>query len=244
MSGQKKKRKEDVLPPVRSHRSGYQSAYLKPEPPPDVQYKSLSREYVNSILEQYRDEKLTPRQAQAKLGVGKTYFYKKISEFNDNSDSVIKIAEGDTNCFIAGSFKEEIIKDLEMRNLGAGGFEDGDAFLTYLKPYIRRTWKMNGIKDADSRDIRVSKSWINDMMSVYLPAKMSRADRQNRARLLKRLKVVVSIIQAAVSYAAQMGPSGLLYPHDPLAVPPDLAFNVDFFAMKLQDAFNKVRCII
>ena len=74
-----------------------------------------------------------------------------------------------------------------------------------------------------------------------MPEKVSVADKQNKARFLKRVQIAVSIQQATVSYAAIMGPTGFLYPEDPHAICPDLMCNVDEFAMKLQDDFEKGR---
>ena len=78
-------------------------------------------------------------------------------------------------------------------------------------------------------------------MAIFLPEKVSVADKQNKARFLKRVQIAVSIQQAAVSYAAIMGPTGFLYPEDPAAICPDLICNIDEFTMKLQDGFEKGR---
>jgi hypothetical protein len=224
---------------VREHRSGLATFKLPPLMPVQVKFKDLSVEEVNGVMAEYIESKIKAPEAMQRLGVGNSTFYRLKDTYRDNKNSVIK-SDDSGKQIISSLYEDEILRGVQQMRDECGGFKNASAFLDFIKPFIRHTLKDKGCADWATRAIDPSPSWVKKQMKVYIPEVISQADKQNLARYLKRVDICTSLVQASVLYAAQMGPTGMLYPHDPLAVPPDLNFNADLFSMKLQDMFRKV----
>ena len=199
-----------------------------------VTYSSLSIEYKNQIFAQFTSKSLDRERAMKLLGLGSSQFYNHLGVYNLNKGVI-----SSEKSFVSDSVADEIRKEVSKRTLGGANFGSKSEFVKFMTPFVRKTWKEAGRNNWDIEEFRPSDSWINTNLKIFLPEFGSQADKQNAARAKKRMDIFVSLQQAFVSYAALMGPTGLLWPHDRLGIQPSLLFSIDTFTQKLQDGFAK-----
>ena len=138
----------------------------------------------------------------------------------------------------------EMTSEIFKRSAAGGGFDTHAQFKHFLEKYWRDTLNRNGQRDWAMRQFAISDSVFYALQAKHLPELTTKADKNNRQRLLCRLNVMVPIASAALTYSVLQGLNGGLYPDDPTGAHPSLIIGEDTTTIELKPHFDtgKVRC--
>jgi hypothetical protein len=139
---------------------------------------------------------------------------------------------------------DEMTTEIFKRSAAGGGFDTHSQFKHFLEKYWRDTLNRNGQRDWAMRQFSISDSVFYALQAKHLPELTTKADKNNRQRLLCRLNVMVPIASAALTYSVLQGLNGGLYPDDPTGAHPSLVIGEDTTTIELKPHFEtgKVRC--
>ena len=134
-----------------------------------------------------------------------------------------------------------MVEEIRRRGSTGSGFDTHDQFKQFLERFWRETLCRRGVSGWETRQFCLSDSKFFELQTKFIPEITSRADKNNKQRLLCRVNMLVPLTTAAVLYSTMRGLNGGLYPDDPTGVPPALIFGEDTTTLSLEPSFEKCK---